>query len=268
MKIKIVEYNLLDGFFDRDKNNILSPNENRKKAAQEIIKKENPDILILTEADHTKNKKFPRDYKKIFGYSYGFFASKKLLHRDFGVGILSKFPIVKKEKFLFPKSRWIKTSIRIKDKIIYVDAVHPNPHNTPKEKEDLFKELIIKKENPFIVAGDFNTIHPEDKYNEKDLLENFSKKLKDSQKAESVVEEILKAKTIKFLLKQDLIDTYKVKNEKQDYSYHTKLRGSNMMRIDYILCSKEFKVINSGIIRNKLAEEASDHYPIFAELEI
>jgi len=268
MKIKVIEYNLLDGFFDRNKQNVLVPNEKRKKAAQKIIKKENPDILILTEADHTKNRKSPQDYKKIFNFPHGFFASKKLPHRDFGIGILSKFPIIKKEKFLFPKSRWIKTSIRIDDKIIYVDAVHPNPHNTSKEKEDLFKELVERKKNPFIVAGDFNSIHPEDEYNKKKMLENFSRKLKDNQKAMKVVEEIFKAKTIKFLLKQGLRDTYKEKNEKQDYSYHTKLKGNNLMRIDYILCSKEFKILNSGIIKNKLTEEASDHYPIFAELEI
>ena len=268
MKLKIIEYNLLDGFFDRNEENILVPNENRKNAAQEIMKKENPDILILTEADHTKNKRFSQDYKKIFNYPYGFFASKKLPHRDFGIGILSKFPIVEKEKILLPKSRWIKTSIKINGKIIYVDAVHPNSHNTIEEKEDLFKDLIGRKKNPFIVAGDFNAIHPEDKYNKKDLLKNFSRKFGDKQKAENVVEEILKAKIIKFLLKQDLIDTYKEKNKKQDYSYHTKLRGNNMMRIDYIFCSKEFKVLNSGIIKNKLTEEASDHYPIFAELEI
>jgi len=268
MKIKVVEYNLLDGFFDRNKQNILVPNEERKKAAQEIIKKENPDILILTEADHTKNRKFSQDYKRIFDFPYGFFASKKLPHRDFGIGILSKFPIIKKEKFLFPKSRWIKTSIQINDKLIYIDAVHPNPHNTPKEKEILFKNLIQKKKNPFIVAGDFNAIHPEDEYNKNKMLENFSKKLKDSQKAKKVVEEIFKAKTIKFLLKQGLTDTYKEKNDKWDYSYHTKLRGNNLMRIDYIFCSKEFKILNSGIIKNNLTEEASDHYPIFAELEI
>lgn len=268
MKIKVVEYNLLDGFFDRNEKNILVPNEKRKKVAQKIIKKENPDILVLTEADHTKNRKSSQDYKKIFNFPHGFFASKKLPHRDFGIGILSKFPIIEKEKILLPKSRWIKTSIKIDDKIIYVDAVHPNPHNTPKEKEELFKELIGRKKNPFIVAGDFNSIHPEDEYDKNKMLGNFSRKLKDNQKAIKVVEEIFKAKTMKFLLKQGLRDTYKEKKEKQDYSYHTKLRGNNLMRIDYILCSKEFKILNSGIIKNKLTEEASDHYPIFAELEI
>ncbi len=267
MKIKIIEYNLLNGFFDRNKENILLPNEERKKAAQKIIKRENPDILVLTEADHTKNKKFSQDYKKIFNYPYGFFVSKKLPHRDFGIGLLSKFPIFEKTKFLSLKSRWIKTSLKIGNKIINIDVIHPNPHNTPQEKESLFKDLIKRKENPFIVAGDFNAISPKDNYNENELLKNFSRKLKDKQKAKKIVEEILKAKTIKFLLKQDLIDTYKEKNKKKDYSYHTKLSGNNLMRIDYIFCSKEFKVLSSGIIKNRLTEIASDHYPIFAELE-
>jgi endonuclease/exonuclease/phosphatase family metal-dependent hydrolase len=268
MKIKIIEYNILEGFFDKNKEGILAPNEKRRKAAQEIIKKEDPDILVLAEADHTKNLKFPQDYKKIFNYTYGFFASKRLTNRDFGIGILSKFPIITKEKFLLAKSRWIKTSIKINGKTINIDAIHCNPHNSSKEKQDLFQELITRKKEPFIVAGDFNAVHPEDKYNEKDLLDNFCRKFQDKQKAEKVVKEILEAKTIRFLLEQNLRDTHKEKNNKQDYSYHTSLKGNNMMRIDYIFCSNEFKIINSGIIKNRLTEIASDHYPIFAELEI
>ncbi len=268
MKIKVMEYNIKEGFFDKNKEGLLIPNEQRKRAAQEIIKNENPDILILAEAEHVNNNRAPRDYKKIFNYPYGFLASKKIPTRDFGIGILSKFPIIEKTKFLLPKSRWIKTSIKIKDKIIHVDGIHPNPHNDPEEKERLFRELIKRKKDPFIVAGDFNATSPEDYYDKEKLLENFSKKLKNKQKAKDVVKEILKAKVVKFLLSQDLIDTYKEKNKKQDYSYHTKLSGNNLMRIDYIFCSKEFKVLNSGIIKNNLTEKASDHYPIFAELKI
>lgn len=268
MKIKIIEYNILNGFFDRNKKNILILNKERMKAAQEIIKNENPDILILTEADHTKNKTSPQNYKEIFNYPHGAFQSKELPHRDFGIGILSKFPIIKTEKFLTEKSRWIKTSLNIGNTIIHVNAIHPNPHNTPKEREDLFNKLIKNKETPFIVAGDFNAISPKDNYDKNGLLKKFNIKLKNKQKTEEIVKEILKAKTIKFLLEQNLIDTYKEKNEKQDYSYHTELSGNNLMRIDYIFCSKEFKVINSGIIKNELAEKASDHYPIFAELEL
>lgn len=263
-----MEYNIFNGFFDRDKNNELKPNKEREQAAKKIVNQEKPDILILTEADHTKNKNFKQNYKEIFNYPHGVFASKPLAHRDFGIGILSKYPIVKHKTFLFPKSRWIKTSIKIKKKIIHLDAIHPNPHNTQKEKENLFKKLVNKKENPYIVGGDFNAISPYDKYDKKSLLNNFTKKLNNLEKANKIVKEIIKTNIIRFLIKKGLKDTYKEKNKKQDYSYHTQLSGNNYMRIDYILCSKDFKIISSGIIKNELAEKASDHYPIYAVLEL
>ena len=39
-------------------------------------------------------------------------------------------------------------------------------------------------------------------------------------------------------------------------------------RVDYIFCSKDFKILDSNIIKNKLTEKASDHYPITATVEI
>ena len=39
MKIKVVEYNILNGFFDRNKNNTLVLNKKREKLAQKIIKR-------------------------------------------------------------------------------------------------------------------------------------------------------------------------------------------------------------------------------------
>ena len=44
-------------------------------------------------------------------------------------------------------------------------------------------------------------------------------------------------------------------------------KGSGI-RIDYIFCSTDFKVLDSVIVKNKLTELASDHYPIYSVLEI
>jgi endonuclease/exonuclease/phosphatase family metal-dependent hydrolase len=49
------------------------------------------------------------------------------------------------------------------------------------------------------------------------------------------------------------------------------LRSKNKdssVRLDYVFCSNNFEVVDSGIIKNKSTERASDHYPIYAVLDI
>jgi len=268
MKIKVMSYNIKNGFFDKDKNNKLRLNKTREKSAQKIIKKENPEILIIVEADFAERKSNPQNYKRIFKYPYGVFVDRPLMDRYFGIGILSKYPIIQSYKYAPKKSRWIEASIKTKDKTIYVNATHPSPLNTLVEKVNLFKKVLNNKKHPYILAGDFNSISPEDKYDKNKLLEGFIKKFNNRKKAEVVVNKIFKKETIKLLLKEGLVDTYKKKNKKWDYTYHTKLSGNNYMRIDYIFCSNDIKVVDSGIIKNILTEKASDHYPIYAILEI
>lgn len=268
MKIKVISYNIKNGFFDRDENNELMLNKKREKSAQKIIKKENPEILIIAEADFAERKSSPQDYKKIFKYPYGVFVDKPLMDRYFGIGILSKYPIIQSYKYAPKKSRWIEASIKTKDKTIYVNATHPSPLNTLTEKINLFKKVLKNKKHPYILAGDFNSISPEDKYDKNKLLEAFIKKFNNRKKAEAVVDKIFKRKAIKLILEEGLVDTYKKKNKRWDYTYHTKLSGHSYMRIDYIFCSDDIKIVDSGIIKNILTEKASDHYPIYAILEI
>ena len=156
----------------------------------------------------------------------------------------------------------------IENKVIHIDAVHPSPLNTITEKINLFKKVIRNKKHSYVLAGDFNSISPQDKYSKNKLMEGFMKRFNDEKKAQKVVNKLLRKETIKLLLEKGLIDTYKNKNKKWDYTYHTKLSGNNYIRIDYIFCSNDIKIIDSGIIKNILTEKASDHYPIYAILEI
>jgi len=62
---------------------------------------------------------------------------------------------------------------------------------------------------------------------------------------------MLKCKAVKFILDKDLLDTYKFKNKIFDFTVPTDLRSKNKnsgIRIDYIFCSKDFKILDSGIV--------------------
>ena len=73
-------------------------------------------------------------------------------------------------------------------------------------------------------------------------------------------------------MKEGLIDTYKSKHlSETNFTMPTDLRSENKdsaVRIDYIFCSGNFKIIDAKIIKKITAEKASDHYPIYSVLEI
>lgn len=160
--------------------------------------------------------------------------------------------------------------IKVQTKLLNLDVVHvsPVPYLSSKKQESFLKTVLKNKKENYILSGDFNSLSPSDKYNKKEMVKSWSKFEKN---AGEIVEEMLKRDAIKFVLFKGLFDTYKIRNKSFGFSVPTDFLSkdkSSGIRIDYVFCSREFKVLNSGIIKNKLTQEASDHYPIFAELEI
>lgn len=270
MKIKVMQYNIRTGFRKTEK-----PYEyegERINLAKKIVKKENPDILILNEAYfESKNEaEILMNYQKIFDFPfYAHGNYKKGLSPFWGHAILSKFPITESLNNSEGLAGLFSTKIKVKNKSVNIDVVHisPIPYLSSKKQENFIKHILKKRKDNYILTGDFNSLSPDDKYGEKEMIEAWSKFEKN---AEKVIREMLKRDAVKFVLSNGLIDTHKVKNKIFDFSIPTDFLSkdkSSGIRIDYIFCSEEFKVINSGIIKNKLTEEASDHYPIFANLE-
>lgn len=270
MKIKIMQYNIRTGF--RKLERPYDFEGKRMVYAKKIIKKENPDILILNEAYfESKNKSgIIMDYQKIFGFQYYAHGNyKKGLSPYWGHAILSKFPIIKEINKSQGHSGLLRAKIKIKDKIINLDVVHisPMPYLSSKKQEHFTKKLLKNKEN-YVLTGDFNSLSPEDKYQKAEMTKAWKKFDKNAGK---VIKEMLKKDAVKYILSKGLIDTYKIKNKNFDFSIPTDFLSKNKssgIRIDYIFCSKDFKVIKSGILKNKMTEKASDHYPIYALLEI
>ncbi len=69
-----MNYNILHGFYQTKPPFKLE--EDRLKKAKLVVEQESPDILSLTEACYGGENPFGifMDYKKIFGYKYGYFG--------------------------------------------------------------------------------------------------------------------------------------------------------------------------------------------------
>lgn len=266
-----MEYNILNGFYTEKEP--FEHEKKREKLAAEVVKAENPDILVVCEANFGEPSDYGiiQNYKKIFKYPFIYISR----HGDRScTAVLSKFKLNFKDYSLRQRP-FIRTNFKIESKNITLDVTHPHPNTIDIEKSKFFASILRDKVEPYIICGDFNALSPEDKYNIKSFTKGFRRILKEMKfedsKIKFFINEFLKREGIRTIISNGLVDTFKVKNKKFDFTvptdYLSKQKDTGS-RIDYIFCSKEFKIIESGIIKNEKTEMASDHYPIYAILEI
>jgi len=267
MKIKIVNYNVLNGFCSESKPFVLD--RRRVHAAIKLLEQEDPDVLILTEAyfwPFAKKDKLD-NYKGLFAQLYNLYSPTPNQFRWAPI-VLSRFPVEYQDLTEFHKT-FLRATIRLGKNKVFLDVVHPYPDISEQEKAELVSKALKDCHVPYILAGDLNTLSPEDNYNHQRLLAGFQKFMGD--KAGPKLEEMFSGKTINTILNRGLVDTYKKINGQFNYTVPTDLRTrdkDSAVRMDYIFCSKQIKVIKSGVIKSKLAEQISDHYPIYAILEV
>lgn len=268
MKIKIIWYNIRNGF-SKEQTPFIQ-RQSCKKAVSKLLNKENPDILVLGEAffwSFAKTEKI-KDYNKFFDKLYRIYAPAEKSFKHSPI-LISKFKInYYKDKSKYHK-QFLQTKMQTGEKEISIDTIHPSPQLSKKENMKFLKRVTKGKNGNYILVGDFNVASPEDKYDKKKLIKNFEEFL--GKKAKSTVDKILDKKTVNTILKNDLIDTYKFLNKDFDFTIPTddlSKDKSTGIRMDYIFCSNDFKILESGIIKNEFSEKGSDHYPIYAILEI
>ena len=207
-----------------------------------VIKGENPDILILNEVDEgiIRSGYIPEAKKISEALNMDFFFFPTEGRKDYGNAVLSKHPIVEKKGFNLPQPKWMNAMqrgcasiiITINGKKVNIMGVHLGLGGIQEIETELGKVLSYYNEKgiPGIVAGDFNIEYPDLKYgNTAEFFKNFDVSNK--------------------LAGKDL------------YTFPSDRPGS---QIDYICISHEFKVIDTYTVNSS----ASDHLPVVAILEM
>lgn len=269
-EIKVMNYNILNGFCNDFPPYKLNPE--KMNNAVKIIKEQNPDILVLTEAyfwPFAKKINF-KNIPTIFKEMYNDYTSLAKGSFRWAPIVLSKYPV---KDFNSSLSKYqlnhMRALIQINDELVTIDAFHPHPDTTEKQKAEFLKSILKNKNSKYILAGDFNALSPEDNYDKQKLINGYKNFM--GSKAQSKIENMLKGLSIGTILNNSLVDSYKTENQNNSFTMPTNMRSKNKdsaVRIDYIFCSKDIKPLNSEIIKNKLTEKASDHYPITSTLEI
>ena len=256
-EVKILEYNVLHGFHLSEKP--FSLEKERLKKAKEIISDEDPDILAITEACYGGENPFDvhLNYKRVFGFPYAFFG--KWGNFEWGNCLLSRYPL-EAELVEFGNRTAIRGKVFLGNRVVRIDLIHPSPEISDNEKINLIKPFLKSRKGLYFLAGDFNSISDEDKYNRELLLEAFKKFERNPARS---VNRLMKRRFIPYLREAGLKDTFSKSSRKPTIPSKMHMTDKNSsMRIDFIFSSPDVKVKKTKVIRNKLSDFASDHYPI------
>jgi endonuclease/exonuclease/phosphatase family metal-dependent hydrolase len=268
MKIKIMQYNLLNGFcadlppYKTDQKRLLS--------ASKAIQNMQPDILVLNEAYfwHFAIQKREIVWKDFFKKLYSLPIPAENQFR-WAPALITKFPIISFDTSVsFKDFKVLIVKLKINSQPVQIISYHPHPSISEEKKaahlNNIFKDLSL----PTIFAGDLNAISPQDLYDRRTLEMGFSKFL--NGKAGETIKDMFTFSTITNILNYELTDTFIAAKKPWKHTMPTPVRSKeedSRIRIDYIFCSKHFKIIDSDVIQNKYTKAASDHYPIYAVLE-
>ena len=268
MVFTVMSYNIERGFHSRG--HILE--DARLQAAQRVVKQINPDILALTEACYggINSQGFVMDYKEIFDFAYAKFGGyPKFGPRKGDEGgncLLSQFPMQAEAIHLAYKGA-VRGQIRLEDKLLTIDVVHPSYSVDDKEKISTLRPLITGHQKPYLLTGDFNTVHPEDKYDWSRLVQELMSF--NPEKAKSIVENWCNAELVSWILKQGLEDAFSLEARESTvptpYACENDTSG---VRMDFFFKSPCLTVKEAYVVKNEDTEVASDHYPIVGIFEI
>jgi len=217
-----------------------------------LINKYNPNIIFLQELEKDKVKKYWNKLLDKYPYQTSFFDDNKTI----GMGILSKYPIVKNENFKLVKESLVfqqRVEIKIGNQIFSLYNIHLTFPWIKKIKDPLFSkfpwlfydeeirhkeiEVLLKRiksdKNPIIMSGDFN----------------FTDRSFDYQKISNL-----------------LTDNYRKIGYGMGYTWPINSTPSvninpaiPIIRIDYIFTSKSLQPCSGEVLK----DTGSDHKPLF-----
>lgn len=248
--------------------NILKGGEKRLKDISKTIKEINPDICGILEAVGWQNKKtYYKKFAKNLGYS---FFNLAIANSKYNIAVFSKIPI--QMKIIRKGIRHVIPEVIIKNgsfKDFHIFFVHLSPISEDARLLEV-KELQkhIDKNTKAVIVGDYNSLSSHDPYNKKELLQIFKKnnitKYGTDKLRFDVIKKIesLKLTDATKYLKYPFTTTTPTPSNK-DISHTANTR------IDYAFLTKNIlKYLKKvEVFKSKFADKASDHYPIYIELQ-
>ncbi|MFN0247541.1 MAG: endonuclease/exonuclease/phosphatase family protein [Kofleriaceae bacterium] len=271
MRVKVMTYNVLYGFHERTEDGFVRRDE-RARAALAVIRAEAPDIVAFTEgayvtADHRAVMPDLAAMCELPHLAWAGFAG------DWGNVLVSRFPIVRHERLPLGTSpsgvrqSALRATIDVGGCALHVDVVHPSPSIPEADRVAAFAPLLASIEAPYVMLGDFNALCDLDDYTHEALVAQMHAYRGD---AAAVATKMLDRRLLASTRAAGLVDTLPV--EQRTHTIPTPLvrvgtQGARL-RIDYILTTPDVRASDARVVRSPDADQASDHYPVVAVIDV
>lgn len=253
--MKILFLNILEG----------CPEPERLQKIIAFVRKQNPDILGLSELNHWDQNNFQKlkSFQKEVGLDYTAFCKSK---NGYHVGLFSKYPI---ENTITDNENFRNGAVfaRVQGMKVIVAHLTPKTENERLLEVDVVDANVADGEKA-VLMGDMNSLSPQDEYSNELLIELNKRGVTKFGVTHLSNDVISKIKEIGF---DDVVRVY---SEEQLYSVPTPATPEGelythfaKLRLDYIF-TKNLKssVRTASIIHTAETDVLSDHYPVTLEL--
>lgn len=247
----------------------------RFKSLITFTKKENPDVLGLSELNGWERDNFSklRRFKTHIGMQYSVFCRSP---HGYHLALFSKSPL--ENARLLHRGMWhgaIIANVKANGSSYSITVTHLSPMTEDirlKEVDLLIRALDSRHQ--IILMGDMNSISPSDIKDDDALLSRIRRMgmKKFGTNIKKFGTNKLRKEVIQQISKEHLIDTARLFSNAPGHSVPTKRNMDRShvtpLRLDYIFVTKDLraKVRAAGVIRTKETDNISDHYPIYAKL--
>ena len=248
--------------------NILNGGEDRFGSIIKVISNENPDFLVINEAngfEKDENQKLNKFSEEIGLPNFKLVLSGEY---DYHTAVFSKYPFKEVKEIKPLRNAGILVVIETELGEISIIGVHLSPYTEDSRALEIDSILNQQKQYPNrILVGDMNSLSAGDDYN-KEIIKGFN----DTQLKKFTTDGKFRFDVINKINSLGYVDTAVVLGKQKEATVPTKTNQDEAhlvnMRVDYIFFSNPLrdKLKSYSVIKNNLTEKASDHYPVIVEI--
>ena len=239
----------------------------RLAAAQSLITQVAPDVLVLNEALWCRPVDGRHvDYAHLFGFEHQY---GDIYDGAWGNVIISNRPLTSHRRFRIHNRGGLVVQLEHEGHPLMIATYHPHPSRYPAHKTADYTRLLHElPDHALAVCGDFNAISPEDQPDEVALTQAFARFT--ATPATDVARFTNGGRAVfQALSAMGLRDA--VEPDARQHTMPTKLvsvDGASGMRLDHIWINARLSATKAHVVTGDLADVASDHYPVVADLWI
>ncbi len=232
--------------------NIRKGGRGREMAIAEVIRGWSPDLVLLQEATDTRVVKSVADMAGLPHFNS---------RRDFSTAFLSRTAPLSSKWLDLPEVRRAVLEIELPGLTVYnvhLRAVHSNwtERGRKRELRALLREIEARAEQPHIIAGDLNTLAPDETLDLRKLPPRL-------RLVNWVTGGKVRYETIQIMLDAGYIDVYRSLHYDKGFTFPT---WDPHVRLDFIFAPNEIaeRVTQCTVLTGLPAPSASDHFPLAA----